>query len=97
MYKIKILHIILFLIGFSGFSQVNFTTKLSKDRLGLNERVKIEFTVDKDGDNFIPPKFDNFRVVGGPSQSIRNSWINGKKSYSKTYSYFLSPIENRFF
>ena len=93
MYKIKILHIIIFLIGFSAFSQVNFTTKLSKDRLGLNERVKIEFTVDKDGDNFIPPKFDNFRVVGGPSQSIRNSWINGKKSYSKTYSYFLSPIE----
>ena len=93
MYKIKILHIIIFLIGFSAFSQVNFTTKLSKDRLGLNERVKIEFTVDKDGDNFIPPKFDNFRVVGGPSQSIRNSWINGKKSYSKTYSYFLSPVE----
>ena len=93
MYKIKILNIIIFLIGFSAFSQVNFTTKLSKDRLGLNERVKIQFTVDKDGDNFIPPKFDNFRVVGGPSQSIRNSWINGKKSYSKTYSYFLSPIE----
>ena len=93
MYKIKILNIIIFLIGFSAFSQVNFTTKLSKDRLGLNERVKIEFTIDKDGDNFIPPKFDNFRVVGGPSQSIRNSWINGKKSYSKTYSYFLSPIE----
>ena len=93
MYKIKILNIIIFLIGFSAFSQVNFTTKLSKDRLGLNERVKIEFTVDKDGDNFIPPKFDNFRVVGGPSQSIRNSWINGKKSYSKTYSYFLSPTE----
>ena len=93
MYKIKILNIIIFLIGFSTFSQVNFTTKLSKDRLGLNERVKIEFTVDKDGDNFIPPKFDNFRVVGGPSQSIRNSWVNGKKSYSKTYSYFLSPIE----
>ena len=93
MYKIKILNIIIFLIGFSAFSQVNFTTKLSKDRLGLNERVKIEFTVDKDGDNFIPPKFDNFRVVGGPSQSIRNSWVNGKKSYSKTYSYFLSPIE----
>ena len=93
MYKIKILHIIIFLIGFSGFSQVNFTTKLSKNRLGLNERVKVEFSVDKSGDNFVPPKFDNFRIVGGPSQSIRNSWVNGKRSYSKTYSYFLSPIE----
>ena len=89
----NLIHIIIFLIGFSSFSQVNFTTKLSKNRLGLNERVKVEFSVDKDGDNFIPPKFENFRIVGGPSQSIRNSWINGKRSYSKTYSYFLSPIE----
>ena len=93
MYKRQILHIIIFLIGFSSFSQVNFTTKLSKNRLGLNERVKVEFSVDKSGDNFVPPKFDNFRIVGGPSQSIRNSWVNGKRSYSKTYSYFLSPIE----
>ena len=89
----NLIHITIFLIGFSSFSQVNFTTKLSKNRLGLNERVKVEFSVDKDGDNFIPPKFENFRIVGGPSQSIRNSWINGKRSYSKTYSYFLSPIE----
>ena len=93
MFKGKILHIIILLIGFSGFSQVDFTTKLSKNRLGLNERIKVEFSVDKDGDNFTPPKFENFRIVGGPSQSIRNSWINGKRSYSKTYSYFLSPIE----
>lgn len=93
MFKVKILHIIILLIGFSGFSQVDFTTKLSKNRLGLNERIKVEFSVDKDGDNFTPPKFENFRIVGGPSQSIRNSWINGKRSYSKTYSYFLSPIE----
>ena len=93
MLRNKFIHIIVFLIGFSAFSQVNFTTKLSKNRLGLNERVKVEFSVDKDGDNFIPPTFENFRIVGGPSQSIRNSWINGKRSYSKTYSYFLSPIE----
>ena len=66
---------------------------LVKIHWGLNERVKIEFSVDKDGDNFTPPSFENFRIVGGPSQSIRNSWVNGKRSYSKTYSYFLSPIK----
>ena len=93
MFRNKFIYIIILLISFSAFSQVNFTTKLSKNQLGLNERVKVEFSVDKDGDNFIPPAFENFRIVGGPSQSIRNSWINGKRSYSKTYSYFLSPIE----
>ena len=73
------------------FSQVNFTATPSKKTLGLNERIKIEFSIDQDGDNFIPPKFSDFNIVGGPSQSIRNSWINGKKSYSKSYIYFLSP------
>ena len=97
MRKIKLIHIIFFLFSFSAFTQVNFTTKLSKNRLGVNERVKVEFSVDKDGDNFIPPKFENFRIVGGPSQSIRNSWVNGKRSFSKTYAYFLSPTNKGFF
>ncbi len=47
--------------------------------------------MNKDGDNFNPPGFANFTVVGGPNQSVSNSWINGKRSYSKTYSYFVSP------
>tara|TARA_B100000524_G_scaffold348473_2_gene253254 strand:- start:1544 stop:3292 length:1749 start_codon:yes stop_codon:yes gene_type:complete len=93
MYNKYLIYIIVFLIEISSFSQVNFTTNLSKNQLGLNETVKVEFSIDKDGDNFVPPNFQNFRVVGGPSQSIRNTWVNGKRSYSKTYSYFLSPTE----
>jgi hypothetical protein len=79
-----------------GFAQnevpkVKFETKVSKKRLGVNERLRIDFIMNKDGDNFNPPNFENFTVVGGPSQSINNSWINGVRSYSKTYSYFLAP------
>jgi hypothetical protein len=47
--------------------------------------------MNEDGDNFKPPSFENFKVVGGPSQSISNSWINGERTYSKTYTYFLAP------
>ena len=74
-------------------AQVNFRANLSKNSLGINERVRVDFIIDKDGDNFTPPEFENFRIVAGPSQSIKNSWINGKRSYSKTYTYFLSPIK----
>ena len=87
------LHIIALLIYFSSHSQVNFMTEVSKNQLGINERLKVAFKMDKDGDNFVPPNFENFKVVGGPSQSIQNSWINGVVSYSKSYSYFLSPIK----
>ncbi len=70
---------------------VTFEMKLSKSKLGLNERLRVDFTMNKDGDNFIPPDFSGFRVLMGPSQSISSSWINGVRSYSKTYSYTLAP------
>ena len=87
---------LLFLIGFvlcsiAASAQVQFDAKVSKKRLGINERLRVDFEMNQDGDNFRPPNFENFRVVGGPNQSISNSWINGKRSFSKTYSYFLSP------
>jgi predicted house-cleaning noncanonical NTP pyrophosphatase (MazG superfamily) len=72
-------------------SDVKFEAKVSKKKLGVNERLRIDFVMNKDGDNFNPPSFENFTVVGGPSQSINNSWINGVRSFSKTYSYFLAP------
>ncbi len=70
---------------------VTFEMKLSKPKIGLNERLRVDFTMNKDGDNFNPPDFEGFRVIMGPSQSISSSWINGVRSYSKSYSYTLVP------
>lgn len=74
-----------------ALGQVQFEAKASKTKLGVNERLRIDFTMNEDGDNFNPPSFSNFTVVAGPNQAVSNSWINGKRSYSKTYSYFLAP------
>lgn len=71
--------------------QVEFAVKLSKDKLGLNERLKVEFKANKDGDNFTAPSFNDFTVLMGPSTSISRSWINGKRKFSLTYSYILQP------
>ena len=70
---------------------VTFEMELSKEILGINERLRVDFNMNRDGDNFVPPDFDGFRVLMGPSQSISSSWINGVRSYSKTYSYTLAP------
>lgn len=72
-------------------AQVSFETKLSKNRMGLNERLRVSFVMNQNGDNFTPPSFAGFTVVGGPNQSVSNSWVNGVKSFSKTYTYFLTP------
>ena len=88
--KFRFLLLLIFLSSFA-MAQVKFEAKTSKTQLGVNERLRIDFTMNEDGDNFIPPSFENFKVVGGPSQSINNSWVNGVRSFSKSYTYFLAP------
>jgi len=65
----------------------------SKNSIGINERLRIDFAMNDDGDNFNPPSFEGFKIVGGPSQSVSYSWVNGRKSFEKSYSYFLQPIK----
>jgi hypothetical protein len=86
-----ILIVFLILATSIASSQVKFEAKVSKQKLGVNERLRIDFEMNQDGDNFNPPDFSNFTVIGGPNQSVSNSWINGVRSFSKTYSYFLAP------
>lgn len=87
-------YLILLLLSFQAIiAQVQFEAKVSKQTLGLNERLRIDFTMNDDGDNFTPPNFEGFKIVAGPSQQVSQSWINGKSSFNKTYSYFLLPMQ----
>jgi len=87
----KLLQLYIFIFSITAFAQVQFEAKVSKTSLGLNERLRIDFLMNYDGDNFTPPDFDGFRVVNGPMQQVSQSWINGKSSFNKSYSYFLLP------
>ena len=91
MKKIYLLWSILLLCFSHSMAQVSFQTKVSKNRLGLNERLRVSFEMNQNGDNFNPPSFEGFTVVGGPNQSVSNSWVNGVRSFSKSYTYFLTP------
>jgi hypothetical protein len=86
--------VFLLLLSFQGIlAQVQFEAKVSKTTLGINERLRVDFSMNGDGDNFTPPSFEGFRVVGGPSQQVSQSWVNGRSSFQKSYSYFLLPLQ----
>ncbi len=91
--KGKYIYILFLLLGiYNGFSQVTFKTAVSKTELGLNERLRIEFSINKQGaDDFTPPYFNNFKVLAGPSQFSSFSAVNGKTSYKLTYTYIIQP------
>tara|TARA_B100001109_G_scaffold180068_1_gene147568 strand:- start:2406 stop:4142 length:1737 start_codon:yes stop_codon:yes gene_type:complete len=73
-------------------AQVKFDASVSKTKLGLNERLRVDFVMNQNGDNFSPPNFEGFQIIGGPNQSIKTTYVNGERSFSKTYSYFLQPL-----
>ena len=83
-------YILLFLTTISLAQEVSFKAQPSRTSLGENEYLRVDFTMNKEGDNFVPPSFENFEVTG-PTQSISHSWINGNRSFSKTYTYMLQP------
>lgn len=91
----RIVFLMVLLISTSLFAQVQFEAKVSKTTLGLNERLRVDFTMNADGDNFVAPNFEasGFKVVGGPSQSVSQSWINGRSSFNKSYIFILLPTQ----
>jgi hypothetical protein len=87
----RLLFCLIFLVSANIQSQISFDAKVSKKRLGLNERLRVDFVMNENGDDFTPPPFTNFQIVSGPQQSVSRSWVNGVRSFSKTYTYFLTP------
>ena len=93
--RIKIFFILFFTCNANIYAQdqdVSFVAEVSKKTLGVNENLRIDFKMNKDGDNFEAPNFEGFRVVGGPNQSVSNSYINGKRTFLKIYSYYITPL-----
>ena len=93
--KIYYILILCALMSLSTYAQTpELVASVSKNKLGLNQRVKIQFTINKQGaDNFQAPNFKNFQIVSGPSQSISQSWVNGNASFSQSYNYIIKPLK----
>ena len=93
--KIYYVFVICALMSVTIYGQTpKLVASVSKNKLGLNQRVKIQFTINKQGaDNFQAPNFKNFQIVSGPSQSISQSWVNGNASFSQSYSYIVKPLK----
>jgi|AntDeeMinimDraft_5_1070356.scaffolds.fasta_scaffold00756_8 hypothetical protein len=86
--------ILFFLVAVSAVSyaqEVEFKAELSKETLGLNERLRMDFIINKAGDNFKRPEFKNFRVKAGPLQQVSQVYRNGQETFKLSYGYILVP------
>mgnify|MGYP003693762219 CR=1 FL=1 len=63
-------------------------------KIGLQDQVQLTVTVESPSlpDQIAPPPLVNLRIAGGPSVSTQMSFINGRSSQSRSWTWVLQPI-----
>ena len=73
-----------------SFSQ-ELKVSVDKNPALTNEVIQLQFLINAQGSNFIPPSLTNFHVLNGPSQGFSQSYsnINGQtnREITTTISY----------
>lgn len=73
------------------WAQFEFVAQVSRQSIGVNQRIEVRFTTTERVDSFKRPSFEGFNVVGGPMQSENYIWVNGQSRNEYSYSFFLEP------
>jgi len=82
----------------SNAQDVKFTVDVSSDSVLFGNHIRVTFSIENgEAKNFQAPNFQGFNIIGGPSQSTSISIVNGVKSQSMTYAYFVEPTEEGLF
>lgn len=74
-----------------SLAQFQFRTEVSRQSIGINERIEVKFTMNEKGSNFKFPSFQNFDVVAGPMQSQNYMWVNGESRNEFSFSFVVQP------
>ncbi|MEO6883868.1 MAG: BatD family protein [Bacteroidia bacterium] len=87
----KIFFLLFFFCTSSFLWAQKFTASASKTTVGVGEQFQISFSLNANGDNFVPPSLSDFDVYSGPNESSSMQFINGSVSQSVSLSYILAP------
>ncbi|MFT4687393.1 MAG: hypothetical protein ACI94D_002357 [Neolewinella sp.] len=71
---------------------ITFAAEVSKTKMLKNSTLEYKLTLSNaQGNELLPPKFDNFIVMRGPMRSLGTSIINGVGTSYLSYSWQLQP------
>ena len=70
----------------------DFYATVDTDEIFMGSYLEVSFALkNQDGDNFQPPRFDDFDVLSGPNRRSSMSIVNGNVNKTLAYSYTLRP------
>ncbi|OGB87946.1 hypothetical protein A3H38_04875 [candidate division WOR-1 bacterium RIFCSPLOWO2_02_FULL_46_20] len=91
-----ILAMIICCLGFAAYGDTQFTARVDKTSVALDDVVSYTLTVAGSGANNAPspalPSFSNLQIIS-TSQSSNISIVNGQMSAEKSYTYTLQPTQ----
>lgn len=87
--------VIVFLLCAQGvLAQVSFEAKASKYLMSVGEKFRVDFVLNAASKDFVPPKFDGFKVVAGPIRSYKSEVKDGEEKIQSVLTYYLSPLKS---
>ena len=93
--KNRLLYIWILLWSLPAWGQVVFDTRVSRKEISTDDRLRVDFVLNRTPEHFTPPAFKDFYVVMGPMQSERSqtTFENGRyrRQHEFAYSYVLAP------
>ncbi len=93
--QIRYLIISFLILVFTGVHAqgLKLTATASSSQVPTGEQFEVAFSINGEGDRFMPPSFSAFQVLSGPNVSSSTTIINGDFSASNSYSYILMPVK----
>jgi len=90
---------LLALLGLAGVPRAALAdgavrSEVDARRVGVHDIVQLTITVEGSSlpDQVPLPRLTNLRLAGGPSVSTQMSWVNGRSSQSRSWTYALQPL-----
>lgn len=80
-----------FCTSLASVAQFQFKAEVSRESIGINQAVELRLVMNNDGDNLSLPELIDFEIVGGPMQSVSQTIVNGRRSYERSYTFYLKP------
>ncbi|HPQ41608.1 MAG TPA: BatD family protein, partial [bacterium] len=71
---------------------VRLTARVDRNHVTVYDRIQYTLTVETNRRNTpdpVPPDFSGFKVLGPPRTSTQFSWVNGRTTSTKVYTYIL--------
>ena len=79
------------------FAQGKFTATASKTNVGVGEQFEIDFSINANGEHFVPPDLGALRLLTGPNIATNVNIVKGDTTFDSTYSYIVvAPKEGTF-